>query len=133
MENEKINLKTLSSNMKELLAGIAQVSKSSLYEVMWSYVFIQWLSISCCFGVFIIVFYMYNGYELAGTWPAWFNTLNAMITAFIVIPIISRMAKDEVKAFIVSTFISIIGYMLKWWGFDKDLVKSLIKQVLVKV
>ena len=44
------------------------------------------------FGVFIIVFTRARRYELAGTWPAWFNTINAIITAFIVIPIISRMA-----------------------------------------
>jgi GPH family glycoside/pentoside/hexuronide:cation symporter len=76
------------------------------------------------FGVFIIVFYMYNGsYELAGTWPAWFNTINAIITAFIVIPIISRMANKlgKRRAFIISTILSIIGYLLKWWGFDKEL------------
>lgn len=79
------------------------------------------------FGVFIIVFYMYNGsYELAGTWPAWFNTINAIITAFIVIPIISRMASKwgKRKAFIISTIISIVGYILKWWGFDKELNSS---------
>lgn len=76
------------------------------------------------FGVFIIVFYIYNGsYELAGTWPAWFNTINAMITAFLVIPIISRMADKwgKKRAFIISTILSIIGYLLKWWGFDKEL------------
>ena len=39
-----------------------------------------------------------RSYELAGTWPAWFNTINAMITAFIVIPIISRMASASMDA-----------------------------------
>lgn len=76
------------------------------------------------FGVFIIVFYIYNGsYELAGTWPAWFNTINAMLTAFVVIPIISKMSDrwGKRKAFIISTALSIVGYLLKWWGFDKEL------------
>lgn len=76
------------------------------------------------FGVFIIVFYMFNGsYESAGTWPAWFNTINAIITAFIVIPIISKMASKWGKknAFIISTVLSIIGYIFKWWGFDTSL------------
>ena len=73
---------------------------------------------------FIIVFYMYSGsYEMAGTWPAWFNTINAMITAFLVIPIISKMSDKWGKknAFIISTALSIVGYLLKWWGFNKDL------------
>ena len=112
--------------MKELLASIAQVSKNKPFMKLCGATFLVFngFQLVAAFGVFIIVFYMYNGsYELAGTWPAWFNTLNAMITAFIVIPIISRMANrwGKRKAFIVSTFISIIGYMLKWWGFDKDL------------
>ena len=76
------------------------------------------------FSVFIIVFYLYQGsWEMAGTWPAWFNTINAVVTAFIVIPIISKMATRIGKrnAFLVSTFLSIIGYVLKWWGFDIEL------------
>jgi GPH family glycoside/pentoside/hexuronide:cation symporter len=70
---------------------------------------------------------MYSGsYEVAGTWPAWFNTINAMITAFLVIPIITKMANKWGKknAFIISTFLSIVGYLGKWWGFDKELNKS---------
>ena len=65
-----------------------------------------------------------NGsYEIAGTWPAWFNTINAIITAIIVIPIVSKMANKwgKRKAFLISTIISIFGYILKWWGFDKEL------------
>ena len=71
-----------------------------------------------------IVFYIYNGdYGLAGTWPAWFASLTAVVTAFMVIPIVSRIADKwgKRKAFIISTVISIIGYILKWWGFDNEL------------
>lgn len=79
------------------------------------------------FSVFIIVFYMNQGsWEQAGTWPAWFNSLNAIITAFLVIPIISKMATKWGKrnAFLISTLLSIIGYSLKWWGFDIELNNS---------
>ena len=73
------------------------------------------------FSFFIIVYYMFDGsFELAGNWPAWFSTITAMVTAFTVIPIITwtsnKMGKR--KAFIISTAISILGYGLKWWGFD---------------
>ena len=64
---------------------------------------------------------MYNGnYEAAGNWPAWFSTITAVITAFCVIPIITWMANNfgKRRAFIYSTAISIVGYILKWWGFD---------------
>ncbi|GAB5565434.1 MAG: MFS transporter [Winogradskyella sp.] len=127
MENRKeINFKTLASNMKELWAGIVQVSKNKPFMKLCGATFLVFngFQLVAAFGVFIIVFYMYNGsYEVAGTWPAWFNTINAIITAFIVIPIISRMANKWGKrnAFLISTFLSIVGYVLKWWGFDIEL------------
>ncbi|WP_397446870.1 MFS transporter [Polaribacter sp. R77954] len=127
MENRKeINFKSLASNMTDLWEGIKQVSKNKPFMKLCGATFLVFngFQLVAAFGVFIIVFYMYSGsYELAGTWPAWFNTINAMITAFIVIPIISKMASKWGKrqAFIISTIISIIGYILKWWGFDKDL------------
>ncbi|MDX9904624.1 MAG: MFS transporter [Bacteroidales bacterium] len=76
------------------------------------------------FSYFIIVFYMFKGdYGLAGNWPAWFSTVSAIITAFLVIPVISAIANKVGKrnAFIISTFISLIGYVLKWWGFNPEI------------
>lgn len=121
-----INFKTLASNLKDLFKGIVQVTKNKPFMKLCGATFLVFngFQLVAAFGVFIIVFYMYNGsYELAGTWPAWFNTINAVITAFIVIPIISKMATKIGKrnAFLVSTFLSIVGYILKWWGFDVEL------------
>ncbi|MEN8790343.1 MAG: MFS transporter [Flavobacteriaceae bacterium] len=127
MENrKKINFKTLSANLKDLFKGIVQVSKNKPFMKLCGATFLVFngFQLVAAFGVFIIVFYIYNGsYELAGTWPAWFNTINAMITAFLVIPIISKMANKWGKrnAFLISTALSIAGYLLKWFGFDKGL------------
>ena len=127
MENrQKINFSTLAANLKELFKGIAQVAKNKPFMKLCGATFLVFngFQLVAAFGVFIIVFYIFNGsYEMAGTWPAWFNTINAMITAFIVIPIIARMSNKWGKknAFIISTILSIIGYLLKWWGFDKEL------------
>jgi GPH family glycoside/pentoside/hexuronide:cation symporter len=56
---------------------------------------------------------------MAGTVPAIFSILGAFATAVLIIPIVSWMANKYGKrnAFIISTIISIIGYILKWWGF----------------
>ena len=73
------------------------------------------------FSYFIIVFYMFKGdYGAAGHWPAWFSTISAIATAFMVIPIVDWLASKigKRKAFIIATVISIIGYSLKWWGFN---------------
>jgi GPH family glycoside/pentoside/hexuronide:cation symporter len=123
---EEITFKSLAKNMKKLLEGIIQVTKNKPFMKLCGATFLVFngFQLVAAFGVFIIVFYMYNGsYEMAGTWPAWFNTINAIITAFIVIPIISKMATKIGKrnAFLVSTFLSILGYILKWWGFDVEL------------
>jgi glycoside/pentoside/hexuronide:cation symporter, GPH family len=66
---------------------------------------------------------MFKGnYGDAGTWPAWFSTISALATAIIIIPTITWMANKVGKrnAFIISTMISIVGYALKWWGFNPD-------------
>jgi len=123
---EEITFKTLAKNLKKLFEGIIQVTKNKPFMKLCGATFLVFngFQLVAAFGVFIIVFYMYNGsYDMAGTWPAWFNTINAIITAFIVIPIVSKMATKIGKrnAFLVSTFLSIVGYVLKWWGFDTEL------------
>ncbi|MBD0831840.1 MFS transporter [Aestuariibaculum sediminum] len=127
MENRQvINFRTLAANMKELVRGIKQVSKNKPFMKLCGATFLVFngFQLVAAFSVFIIVFYMNKGsWEAAGTWPAWFNTINAILTAFLVIPIISRMATKFGKrnAFLISTFLSIVGYGLKWWGFDIEL------------
>jgi GPH family glycoside/pentoside/hexuronide:cation symporter len=124
MENRKeITLKTLGSNMKDLFRGIVEVSKSKPFMRLCGATFLVFngFQLVASFSFFIIVYYMFNGdFGAAGNWPAWFSTITAVITAFAVIPIISKIAEKYGKknAFIISTIISIVGYILKWWGFE---------------
>lgn len=124
MENRKeINFRTLFSNLKDLLKGIVQVSQNKPFMRLCGATFLVFngFQMVASFSYFIIVFYMFKGdYGLAGNWPAWFSTVSAIVTAFLVIPVISALATrfGKRQAFIISTFISIIGYGLKWWGFN---------------
>jgi len=124
MENRKeITFKTLFSNLTDLFQGIVQVSKNRPFMRLCGATFLVFngFQMVASFSYFIIVFYMFKGdYGQAGNWPAWFSTVSAIVTAFLVIPIITAMANrvGKRKAFIISTFISIIGYALKWWGFN---------------
>jgi len=45
-----------------------------------------------------------------------------MATAFLVIPIVTKFSENFGKknAFIIATLLSIIGYALKWWGFNPE-------------
>ncbi|MBC8756400.1 MFS transporter [Kordia sp. YSTF-M3] len=122
---KKISFKTMFSNLADLWAGIKEVSKSKPFVKLCGATFLVFngFQLVASFSFFIIVFHMYNGsYEAAGNWPAWFSTVTAIVTAFAVIPIISWMANKwgKRKAFIYSTVISIIGYILKWWAFDPE-------------
>jgi GPH family glycoside/pentoside/hexuronide:cation symporter len=127
MENRKqIGIKTLASSFKELKEGIKEVFKNKPFMKLCGATFLVFngFQIVASFSFFIIVFYIYNGdYGSASTWPAWFASFTALVTAFMVIPIISRIANKWGKrnAFVISTVISIIGYVLKWWGFDNAL------------
>jgi GPH family glycoside/pentoside/hexuronide:cation symporter len=121
----KITYRTLWSNLMDLFRGIVQVSKNRPFMKLCGATFLVFngFQLVASFSYFIIVFYMFRGdYGLAGNWPAWFSTVSAIITAFLVIPVISAIASRVGKrnAFIISTFISIIGYLLKWWGFNPE-------------
>jgi GPH family glycoside/pentoside/hexuronide:cation symporter len=130
MENRKeISLKTIGSSFKDLFHGIKQVSRNKPFMKLCAATFLVFngFQIVASFSVFIIVFYMYSGsYEGAGTWPAWFATVTAILTAFLVIPIVTRISNKWGKknAFIIASVISITGYLLKWWGFNTGLNTS---------
>jgi GPH family glycoside/pentoside/hexuronide:cation symporter len=119
----KITFKTMFSNLKDLFNGIKQISKNKQFMKLCGATFLVFngFQMVASFSYFIIVFYMFKGnYGDAGHWPAWFSTISAVATAFLVIPIINWMANKvgKRKAFIYATAISIVGYLLKWWGFS---------------
>ena len=72
------------------------------------------------FTFLIIVHYMFNSDPAsAGNWPALHGSVGALITSFLIIPLITIISKKigKKKAFILSQLISIIGYILFWFLF----------------
>ena len=72
------------------------------------------------FTFFIIVYYLFNGSkEQGGIWAAVFGSGGALVTTFIVIPVVAQMAKKigKKKAFLISQSISIFGYILLFFLF----------------
>lgn len=75
------------------------------------------------FSWFIIVYYMNQGDPAAaGTWPAWFGTLSALSTCFLVIPIVTFMSQriGKRKTFIATQMVSLVGYAMFWWCFQPE-------------
>lgn len=122
---DTITMKNLIQNMKGLWNNMKLISKNVPFVklCMATFLVFNGFQMVASFSFFIIVYYLFNGsFENAGNWPAWFSTISAMATAFLIIPVITWMSNTWGKrtAFIISTFISIIGYILKWWGFNPD-------------
>lgn len=126
LENkEPVTHKNLWSGLLELFKSISQITKNKPFLKLCAATFLVFngFQMVASFSYFIIVFYLFQGnYGLAGTWPAWFSTISAVFTAFLIIPIVTMISNKYGKknAFIISTVLSIIGYGLKWWGFSPD-------------
>lgn len=121
----EISFRTLWANLVGVVRSIIQTFKNTAFVRLCSATFLVFngFQLVSSFSYFIIVFHMFGGdYGVTGTWPAWFATMSAVMTAVFVIPIVSWMANRWGKrnAFIISTVISIIGYGLKWYGFNPD-------------
>ncbi len=118
----KLSFKELSSNMKHFFKGIKQTLSNKPFLRLCGATFFVFngFQIVAQFAFFIIIYYLFNGDNAAaGQYPAWFGTVSALATATLVIPIITWMSVKIGKrnAFIISSFISVIGYALKWYGF----------------
>ena len=122
---DDLTLKNIARNFRSLLHNMVLIFKNMTFVRLCAATFLVFngFQMVASFSYFIIVFYLFKGdYGLAGTWPAWFSTVSAICTAFLIIPVITWMANrwGKRRAFIYATAISIVGYGLKWWGFNPD-------------
>jgi GPH family glycoside/pentoside/hexuronide:cation symporter len=118
-----LSMKELAANTKEFLRGIKLTLKNKPFIKLCGATFLIFNGFQTIaqFAMFIIVYYLFQGDKVAsGSWPAWFGTISSMATAFLVIPIVTKLSEKVGKknAFIIATLLSIIGYTLKWWGFN---------------
>jgi len=122
---KKLTFSSIFSNLKDLFTSIGEAIKNKPFMKLCGATFLVFNGYQtvASFSFFIFVFYIFNGnYDATSTWPAWFSSIGAFISAFLVIPIVSKMAEKWGKknAFIIATILSIIGYLMKWWAFTPD-------------
>jgi GPH family glycoside/pentoside/hexuronide:cation symporter len=120
-----LSLDELAGNVKEFIKGIKLTFQNKPFLRLCGSTFFIFNGFQTIaqFAFFIIVYYLFNGDKTAaGQWPAWFGTVSAMATAFLVIPIVTKLSEKygKKKAFVIATLLSVIGYVLKWWGFNPD-------------
>lgn len=122
---EVISTKTIGSNFKSLFKGLAETLKNKPFRRLCIATFFVFNAFNTVagFSFFIIVYYMNNGDPgAAGTWPAWFGTLSALATCFLVIPLVNVLSQKLGKknTFLLSQGISLIGYVMFWWCFQPE-------------
>jgi GPH family glycoside/pentoside/hexuronide:cation symporter len=120
-----LSMKDLAVNTKEFVRGIKLTLKNKPFVRLCGATFLVFNGFQTIaqFAMFIIVYYLFNGDKVAsGHWPAWFGTISAVATAFFVIPIVTKLSEKVGKknAFVIATLLSVVGYALKWWGFNPD-------------
>jgi GPH family glycoside/pentoside/hexuronide:cation symporter len=118
-----LSWKELAANTKEFLNGIKLTFKNKPFIRLCGATFLVFNGFQTIaqFAFFIVVYYLFNGDTVAaGQWPAWFGTVSSFATAFLVIPVVTFISEKVGKknAFIIATLLSMIGYALKWWGFN---------------
>ncbi|NNC38079.1 MAG: MFS transporter [Hyphomonadaceae bacterium] len=120
---EDLSLKNLKNNQKVFLSGFSSVLKLKPFRKLCAATLLVFSSFQTvgAFTFFIVVHHLFAGDAgAAGSWPAWFGTISALATCFLVIPVITIMSMKLGKktTFLLTQAISIIGYALFWWFFQ---------------
>ena len=110
------------SSVKEIFVSAFEAFRIKQFRQIAGATFLIFNSfnIIAAYTFLIIVHYLFNSDPAsAGYWPALHGSVGALVTTFLVIPIVAQMSKrlGKKRAFIVSQLISIIGYVLFWFLF----------------
>lgn len=115
-----LNVKTIGRGFKEIIEGFKEAFQSPPFRKLCIATFLIFNSFNtvAAFTFFVIVYHLFGGdADAAGIWPTLFGSVGALVTTFVVIPIVAKMSRmmGKKRAFIWSQTISIIGYALFWF------------------
>jgi GPH family glycoside/pentoside/hexuronide:cation symporter len=91
----KLSIKNMAANLKEFWSAIVQTLSCKPFVKLCGATFLIFNGFQTIaqFSYFIILYYIFNGsMSDTGYWPPWFSTINAACTAFLIIPIITRIS-----------------------------------------
>jgi GPH family glycoside/pentoside/hexuronide:cation symporter len=117
-----LTVQNIGKGMKEILLTFKEAFKIPQFRKICFATFFIFNAFNtvASFSFFIVVYYLYNGdADAAGLWPTLFGSIGALVTTFVVIPIVARMSKKlgKKRAFMISQGISLVGYLLFWFLF----------------
>lgn len=119
---EPLTIRNIGGSLKEIFKGFKEAFQSVPFRKLCISTFFIFNAFNtvAAFSFFIVVYHLFNGNtEASGIWPTLFGSIGALITTFLVIPIVAKMSKllGKKRAFLWSQGISIIGYILLWFLF----------------
>ena len=119
----QLSRRNLGAATRQFLHGIRATFRCEPFRRLCLATFLVFNSFNtvAAFSFFIIVYHMFDGDAgAAGQWPAWFGTIGALCTCFLVIPVITFLSQrfGKKQAFVVSQLVSCVGYALFWLTFQ---------------
>ena len=117
-----ISAKRVVLSVKEIFTSAFEAFRIKQFRQIAGATFLIFNSFNviAAFSFLIIVHFLFNSDPAsAGTWPAMHGSVGALVTTFLVIPVVAQMSKrlGKKRAFIISQAISIVGYILFWFLF----------------
>mgnify|MGYP002631640895 CR=1 FL=1 len=115
-----MTVKTIGGSLSKILNGFVEAFNIKPFRKLCISTFLIFNAFNtvATFTFFIIVYHLFAGDAgAAGIWPTLFGSIGALMTTFLVIPIVAFMSKKlgKKRAFVVSQSISIFGYILLWF------------------
>jgi GPH family glycoside/pentoside/hexuronide:cation symporter len=112
----------IAGNVRRFVAGFGEAFRCVPFRKLCAATFLVFnaYNVVAAFGFFIIVYHLFGGdADAAGNWTAWFGTVSALCTTFLVIPVITRMSQrlGKRRAFVWTQGVSLLGYAGFWFAF----------------
>jgi GPH family glycoside/pentoside/hexuronide:cation symporter len=119
---QELSRRKIKENLRVFFKGFGEVFRCAPFRKLCLATFLVFNAFNtvAAFSFFIIVYYLFGGDAgAAGNWPAWFGTVSALCTTFLVIPIIAFVSQrlGKKNTFLLAQAVSIVGYVLFWWSF----------------
>jgi GPH family glycoside/pentoside/hexuronide:cation symporter len=117
-----LTFNAIGDSFKQIVKGFKEAFSSTPFRKLCLSTFFIFNAFNTVAGFvfFIVVWHLFNGDAgAAGYWTPIFGSVGALVTTFIVIPIVARMSKKMGKknAFMVSQGIALVGYASLWFLF----------------
>ena len=119
---ESLTLNNIKRSLKEIIRGFKEALSLTPFRKLCISTFFIFNAFNTVagFSFFIIVWYLFGGDAgEAGIWTPLFGSAGALVTTFLVIPIVARMSRilGKKRAFMIAQTIALFGYASLWFLF----------------